>query len=80
MIDAFSWELGDKIFKATLGINKNPQPEACQHLGLVFRDIWIEFSHMIRDLIGEIETPPGRNDIKVVIDYLGISELVGQSA
>ena len=31
VIDAFSWELGDKIYKAILGINKNPQPEDCQH-------------------------------------------------
>ena len=80
VIDAFGWELGNKIYKAILGINKNPQPEDCQHVRLVFRDIWIKFSHMILSLICEMETPPGRSDVKTVIDYLGISEPVRQSA
>ncbi len=79
-VDDFNWVVGDKLHHTCSIIKKNAPSEIFQQAGLVLRDAWIEFSHIIRERIREIPEKPGKNDVKAVIDALNLSDLLKDRA
>ena len=47
-VDRFSWDVGDRLYRASKNLEPNPSPDSCQQVGLMLRDAWIEFSRVIR--------------------------------
>ena len=79
-IDDFNWDVGDKLDRASRTLTRNSQPEHCQHVGLILRDAWIEFTRIAREDIDEGSAELGRSDLKGVIDALKLPEDISRKA
>ena len=79
-IDDFSWGVGDKLDRACRTLTRNSQPEHCQHVGLILRDAWVEFTRIAREDIDEDSAELGRSDVKGVIDALKLPEDISRKA
>ena len=80
IIDDFSWEIGDKLYRACRALTLNSQSEDCQHVGLILRDAWTEFSRIVRKAIEEDSGRLGRNDVKGVVAALNLPQAITRRA
>lgn len=80
VIDDFNWELGDKLNQACETLAPNSQTEDCQQVGLILRDTWIQFSHIVREDFNGAHADIGKNDVKGIIDVLNLPQDVAQKA
>ena len=73
-VDRFSWDVGDRLYRASKNLKPNPPPESCQQVGLMLRDAWIEFSRVVRTDIQDARKRIGKDDVKRVLDALSLPE------
>ena len=79
-VDDFNWEVGDKLERACRALTRDSQTEDCQHVGLILRDAWIEYSRIVREGIERDAEKLGRNDVKGVVDALNLPQAVAEKA
>ncbi len=80
IIDNFNWDIGDKLNQVCETLAPNSRTEDCQQVGLILRDAWIEFSHIVRRDIDKDFAGVGKNDVKGVIDVLKLPQDIAQRA
>ena len=80
IVDDFNWEVGDKLDRAVRALTRNAQTEDSQHVGLILRDAWLEFSRVVRKGIEKDTKGLGRSDVKGVVDALDLPQTVAERA
>ncbi len=74
VIDRFNWELGDQLNQVCGTVAVNSHTGDCQQVGLILRDTWIEFSHIVRESLSEAHENIGKSDVKRIISILDLPQ------